>query len=142
MLVRLILLFTFIPLIELYLLIQVGKYLGAFTTVAIVFVTGIAGGILARGQGLNVYRHIKMDMQNGVIPTNGLLDGLFILVAGALLVTPGLITDVVGFLIMIPGFRRWLKKLLKKRIMHKFESSQFHFHSSYHSADWQKDDDF
>ena len=115
MIVRFILLFTVVPLTELYLLIQVGKYLGAFPTIAIVFITGIAGGLLARSQGLSIYRHIRTDLQNGIIPTERLLDGLFILIAGALLITPGLITDIVGFLVMIPGFRGWLKKRLKKR---------------------------
>lgn len=142
MAIRLILLFTIIPLIELYLLIQVGKALGAFPTIAIVFLTGIAGGLLARGQGLSIYRQIRMDLQNGIIPTDSLLDGLFILIAGALLITPGLITDAVGFLIMIPGFRRWLRKKLKERFKQKFEASQFHFYSNYHSTDWRKDDDF
>ena len=112
MVIRLILLFTIVPLIELYLLIQVGKHLGAFHTIAIVFITGIFGGLLAGSRGLSIYRQIMMDLQNGIIPTDGLLDGLLILIAGALLVTPGLITDTLGFLVMIPVFRRWLKKWL------------------------------
>ncbi len=142
MIVRFILLFTVVPLTELYLLIQVGKYLGAFPTIAIVFITGIVGGLLARSQGLSIYRHIRTDLQNGIIPTEGLLDGLFILIAGALLITPGLITDIIGFLVMIPGFRGWLKKRLKKRFKRKFEAGQIHFYSDYHSTNWRKDDDF
>ncbi len=142
MIVRFILLFTVVPLTELYILIQVGKYLGAFPTIAIVFITGIVGGLLARSQGLSIYRHIKTDLQNGIIPTERLLDGLFILIAGALLITPGLITDIVGFLVMIPGFRGWLKKRLKKRFEQKFEAGQIHFYSGYHSKDWRKDNDF
>ncbi len=141
MLVRFILLFTVVPLTELYLLIQVGKYLGAFPTIAIVFITGIVGGLLARSQGLSIYRHIRTDLQNGIIPTERLLDGLFILIAGALLITPGLITDIVGFLVMIPRFRGWLKKRLKKRFEQKFEAGQIHFYSGHHSTDWKKDND-
>jgi UPF0716 protein FxsA len=142
MVIRFILLFTVVPLIELYLLIQVGKYLGAFPTIAVVFITGIMGGLLARSQGLSIYRHIQMDLQNGTIPTDSLIDGLFILIAGALLITPGLITDIVGFLVMIPGFRRWLRKRIKERFKQKLEAGQMHFYSSYNSTDWKKDDDF
>ena len=141
MLIRLILLFTVLPLMELYLLIQVGRYLGAPPTIMIVLITGIIGGLLARSQGLSVQRQISMDLQNGIIPTDSLIDGLFILIAGALLITPGMITDVFGFFLMVPGFRGWLKKKLKEHFKRKLESGQFQFHSNYHSADWRKDDD-
>jgi UPF0716 protein FxsA len=141
MLIRLILLFTVLPLIELYLLIQVGKYLGASPTIMIVLITGVIGGLLARSQGLSVQRQIRMDLQNGIIPTDSLIDGLFILIAGALLITPGMITDVFGFFLMVPGFRGWLKKKLKDYFKRRLESGQFQFHSNYHSADWRKDDD-
>ena len=94
MLIRLILLFTVIPLIELYLLIQVGRYLGSFQTIMIVLITGIIGGLLARSQGLSVQRQIRVDLQKGIIPTDSLIDGCFILIAGALLITPGMITDI------------------------------------------------
>ncbi|ODS32721.1 MAG: phage T7 F exclusion suppressor FxsA [Candidatus Scalindua rubra] len=140
MLIRLILLFTIVPLIELYLLIQVGRYLGAFPTIMIVFITGIIGGLLARSQGLSVQRQIRMDLQNGIIPTDGLIEGLFILIAGALLITPGMITDVFGFFLMIPGFRRWFKNRLKERFKKRFEAGQFHFYSNYRTTEWNKDD--
>jgi len=142
MLIRLILLFTVLPLMELYLLIKVGGYLGTSPTIMIVLITGIIGGLLARSQGLSVQRQIRMDLQNGVIPTDSLIDGLFILIAGALLITPGMITDVFGFFLMVPGFRGWLKNKLKDHFKRKLESGQFQFRSNYHSADWRKDDDF
>jgi UPF0716 protein FxsA len=141
MLIRLILLFTVLPLMELYLLIKVGGYLGASPTIMIVLITGIIGGLLARSQGLSVQRQIRMDLQNGVIPTDSLFDGLFILIAGALLITPGMITDVFGFFLMVPGFRGWLKSKLKGYFKRKFESGQFQFRSNYHTVDWRKDDD-
>ncbi|MDR4503429.1 MAG: FxsA family protein [Candidatus Scalindua sp.] len=122
MLIRLIILFTVVPLGELYLLLCVGKYLGVFYTIMIVLITGILGGFLARSQGLSIYRRIRMDLESGIIPTDGLLDGLFILAAGALLLTPGLITDIVGFLFLIPGLRNWLQKGLKKRFKRNFET--------------------
>jgi UPF0716 protein FxsA len=103
--------------------------LGALPTIVIVFITGIAGGLLARSQGLSIYRNIRRDLQSGIIPTEDLLDGLFILIAGALLIAPGLITDIAGLLIMIPAFRRWLKKQLAKKFHQKFKTGKFHFYS-------------
>ena len=141
MLIRLILLFTVVPLIELYLLIQVGRYLGTLPTIMIVLITGIIGGLLARSQGLNVQRQIRADFQNGIIPTDSLFDGLFILIAGALLITPGMITDVFGFVLMVPGFRGWLKRWLKEILKRKIESGQYQYYSNYQSADWKEDDD-
>ena len=142
MLIRLILLFTVIPLIELYLLIQVGRYLGSFQTIMIVLVTGIIGGLLARSQGLSVQRQIRVDLQNGIIPTDSLIDGCFILIAGALLFTPGMITDIIGFILMIPFFRGWLKKRLKEILKRKFESGQFQYYSNSQSANWDEEDGF
>jgi UPF0716 protein FxsA len=121
-------------------LIQAGRYLGAFPTIMIVLITGIIGGLLARSQGLSIYRQIMVDLQNGIIPTDSLIDGLFMLIAGALLITPGMITDVFGFSLMVPGFRGWLRKKLKDSFKRKLESGQFQFHSNYRSADWRNDD--
>ena len=142
MLIRLILLFTVIPLIELYLLIQVGGYLGSFQTIMIVLITGIIGGLLARSQGLSVHRQIKVELRNGIIPTDSLIDGFFILIAGALLITPGMITDVFGFILMVPFFRGWLKKRLKEILKRKFASGQFQYYSNIQSANWKEEDGF
>ena len=142
MLIRLILLFTVIPLIELYLLIEVGRYLGPFPTIMIVLITGIIGGLLARSQGLSVQRQIRVDLQNGTIPTDSLIDGLFILIAGALLITPGMITDISGFILMAPFFRGWLKKRLKEILKRKFQSGQFQYYSNRQSTNWKEEDSF
>lgn len=142
MLFRFILLFTVIPLIELYLLILVGRYLGTLPTIMIVLITGIIGGILARSQGLSVQRQIRVDLQNGIIPTDSLFDGLFILIAGALLITPGMITDILGFVLMVPGFRVWFKMRLKKFLKRKVESGQFRYYSNRQSAYWNEEDGF
>lgn len=142
MLIRLILLFTIIPLIELYLLIQVGRYLGSFQTIMIVLITGIIGGLLARSQGLSVQRQIRLDLQKGIIPTDSLIDGCFILIAGALLITPGMITDIFGFVLMVPFFRGWLKKRLKDILKRKFESGRFQYYSNRQSTNWKEEDSF
>ncbi len=140
MLIRLILLFTVIPLIELYLLIKVGRCFGAFHTVTIVLITGIIGGLLARSQGLSVHRKIRADLQNGIIPTDSLIDGLFILIAGVLLITPGMITDVIGFVLMVPFFRGWLKRWLQEILKRKFESGRSQYFSNSRSTNWQEED--
>ena len=142
MLIRLILLFTVIPLIELYLLIQVGRYLGSFQTIMIVLITGIIGGLLARSQGLSVQRQIRLDLQKGIIPTDSLIDGCFILIAAALLITPGMITDIFGFVLMVPFFRGWLKKRLKDILKRKFESGRFQYYSNRQSTNWKEEDSF
>ena len=108
----------------------------------IVLITGIIGGLLARSQGLSVQRQIRVDLQNGIIPTDSLIDGFFILIAGALLITPGMVTDVFGFILMIPFFRGWLKKWVKEILKRKFESGKFQYYTNRQSANWKEEDGF
>ncbi|MFC1709237.1 FxsA family protein [Candidatus Omnitrophota bacterium] len=119
----LVLLFTVVPIVELYFLIRVGQYLGAFNAVAIVIFTGIFGAFLARMEGLRVLYNVQKDLQDGKMPTSQLLDGLMILVGAVLLITPGLLTDAVGFLLVIPQSRAflkvWVKQYLQKIIEKK-----------------------
>ena len=96
MLLRLLLLFTIVPLVELYLLIRLGTYIGAADTVAIVIGTGVVGGLLARSQGLAVVHRIRTELNQGRVPAESLFDGLLILISGAMLITPGLLTDGLG----------------------------------------------
>lgn len=120
MLLRLLLLFTLVPLAELYLLIRLGRYIGVGATVAIVIGTGVVGAWLTRMQGLRVLRELRQRIESGQMPTGPLIDGLLILVAGAVLLTPGLITDACGFLLLTPRFRavvhRWIVNALRGRI--------------------------
>jgi UPF0716 protein FxsA len=120
MLLRLLLLFTLVPLVELYLLIRLGRYIGVGATVAIVIGTGVVGAWLTRMQGLRVLRELRQRIESGQMPTGPLIDGLLILVAGAVLLTPGLITDACGFLLLTPRFRavvhRWIMNALRGRI--------------------------
>ena len=109
MLLRLLLLFTLVPLVELYLLFQVARVTGAATTVALVLVTGILGAALARRQGLRVWRQIQREAAQGRVPASGLLDAVLILAAGVMLITPGLLTDTLGFLLLVPRARAWLR---------------------------------
>ncbi len=102
----LILLFIAIPLIELYLLLVVGDWIGAWPTVGLVIVTGVIGATLARMQGLKVFGDIQFDLSVGNVPTDNLLSGALVLAAGLLLITPGLLTDVAGFAMLVPSVRR------------------------------------
>ncbi len=142
MLIRLIILFTLVPLVELFLLLYIGKYLGLLFTIIVVLITGILGGFLARSQGFTIYRNIRDDLENGIIPMDGLLDGLFILVAGVLLVTPGLITDILGFLILIPIVRNWFIQGLKKRFKRNFEMRNIHHYSHHYSSNSREGNHF
>lgn len=119
MLFYLILAFTIIPIIELAILIKVGQHIGALNTISIVILTGIAGAFLAKSQGLITLYRIQEDMEIGKMPTDKLFDGILILAGGILLLTPGLITDGIGFLMLIPLTRKlikgWIKGWLKKQ---------------------------
>ncbi|MBU4149883.1 MAG: FxsA family protein [Candidatus Omnitrophica bacterium] len=118
MLGYLILLFTVVPLIELALLIKIGQYIGAGNTIAIVILTGITGAYLAKMQGLITLRRIQEDVNQGIMPTDKLFDGVLILCSGILLLTPGLLTDMAGFVGLIPLTRNLFKRWLKSKIEH------------------------
>ncbi|MBW2065083.1 MAG: FxsA family protein [Deltaproteobacteria bacterium] len=113
MFLKLLLLFTLIPFLEIYLLIEAGRYLGALNTVALVFITGLLGAYLARLQGLSTMNKVRQALERGEIPANELLDALLILLAGIVLITPGLLTDFIGILLLIPQsrsrFKHWLR---------------------------------
>lgn len=126
MLLRLFLLFTLVPLIELYLLIRLGTYIGGVETIAIVIGTGVAGGLLAKSQGLAVLDRIRAELNQGRLPAESLFDGLLILIAGAMLITPGLLTDGLGLLLLIPWSRQAFKSWLKRKIQEKISEGEIH----------------
>ena len=118
-LTRLFLLLTILPLIELALLLLLGKYTSVWFTLAFVILTGLAGAILLRYQGLQTFRNIQRDLQEKRMPTDSLLDGMFIFIAAILLILPGVTTDIVGLTILIPPIRQlyktWLVRWFKSR---------------------------
>lgn len=122
MLGRLILLFLLMPAVELGLLIQVDKLIGFWPTIGMIILTGIAGSYLARREGLSVWGRLNDRLNAGGLPGKELLDGVIILVAGALLVTPGVLTDVIGFLGLIPWTRAGIRKVVMNRIQKKVDS--------------------
>lgn len=112
MFVRLLVLFTVVPLVELALLIAIGRWVGLLPTIALVLFTGTLGAWLARSQGLKTFQRVRQEWLEGRIPTDALLDGLLILVAGAVLLTPGLLTDLTGFFLLVPVGRRRVRRAL------------------------------
>ncbi|OQY50474.1 MAG: membrane protein FxsA [Desulfobacteraceae bacterium 4572_89] len=115
MLLRLFLCFTLIPVIELYLLIKVGTIIGGFNTILLVILTGFAGAWLARMEGMNTMLKVRMNLQQGLMPAEDLMDALIILIAGLVLITPGLMTDVFGLLLLWPVTRNRFKRFLRKK---------------------------
>jgi UPF0716 protein FxsA len=129
MFARLLLLFTIVPLVELYLLIKIGTEIGALATIAIVVATGIAGASLARQQGARVWWQIQQEMEAGRFPADRLIDALLLLVAGALLITPGILTDLLGLTILVPVTRTPIREWVKRRIGRMMERGEFQFSS-------------
>lgn len=124
MFIKLILLFTLIPLIELVVLIKLGNIIGLIPTILIVILTGILGASLTRSQGLNTLNRIQSDLSRGVVPAENLLNGVLILVGGVVLLTPGLLTDTLGFLLLIPATRNRFKCLLKNRLKQRIDRNK------------------
>ena len=116
MLGYLILLFSAVPLVELTLLIKIGQYIGVGYTLGVVIFTGVTGAYLAKMQGLITLRRIQEDVNQGIMPADKLFDGVLILCSGILLLTPGFITDIIGFMGLIPLTRNLFKTWLKRKI--------------------------
>ena len=116
MLLKLFLAFTIIPVVEIYLLIEIGSVFGVFTSIALVVFTGILGAYLARIQGLQTLFRIQESLREGRMPSAELLDALLIGLAGLVLLTPGFVTDTVGFILLIPSTRNTIKSWLQSKI--------------------------
>ncbi len=114
--------------VELALLIKIGSIIGTFNTIAIVILTAVIGAYLVRLEGMGVWVRIQQNLSEGVFPAEELIDGVMILIAGAVLLTPGFVTDVIGFLLVFPPSRAIIKKGLKKYFAHRVTTVQFHEH--------------
>ena len=124
MLLKLFLAFTIIPIIEIYLLIEIGSMFGALTAVALVILTGFLGAFLARMQGLQTLYRIQESLREGRMPSGVLLDALLIGIAGLVLLTPGFLTDSAGFLLLIPATRNAIKNWLRRQIELRYMSNR------------------
>ena len=112
-----IILFLVVPLVEIYLLIEIGQVIGALSTVALCVLTAVIGGGLLRLQGFQTMRRAQDNLQRGQLPAIELFEGVALAIGGALLLTPGFATDVFGFLCLIP----WTRRLLIRAAMRRME---------------------
>lgn len=135
------LLFIFLPMIELYLLIMLGSRIGAMPTIGLIVLTGIIGASLARQQGISVLTRIQQEISSGKAPTQELVEGALILVGGIVLLTPGIITDIFGFSLLVPPVRRALCKSLTSTFTKKVGKPTGFSHSSQGFTSFRKDSD-
>jgi UPF0716 protein FxsA len=117
---RALLLFILVPLLELYILIKIGGYLGAFQTIALVVITALFGIVLARFEGLRTLQQIRQNLAQGIVPAEEMVDGVLIFVGGILLIIPGVLTDLFALVLLIPYtrtiFKRWLRRRFDRMV--------------------------
>ena len=118
--------FIVIPIVEFALLIEIGRRLGTLETLFLIFGTGILGACLARMEGFRIFYRIQRDMAAGIMPTEQLFDGILVLIAGIVLITPGLLTDIAGFILLFPVTRYPIKTFIRNRIRNRFSGRQIH----------------
>ncbi|TQV79481.1 FxsA family protein [Exilibacterium tricleocarpae] len=112
----LLLLFVAVPIVEIWILIKVGSQIGALFTIAVVILTAVVGVGLLRQQGLSTLLRARQRLQMEEIPAQEVIEGLFIAFGGALLLTPGFLTDAVGFACLLPVSRRLMVRRLQPRV--------------------------
>ncbi len=120
------LLFTIVPLVELAILIKVAQWTSLAFTLVLVIITGIVGAALAKQQGAAVWARFSRTMQQGIMPADEIIEGIMIFVAGALLVTPGILTDITGFAILVPHTRHALRDIIKRKVRRAIDENKVH----------------
>jgi UPF0716 protein FxsA len=115
MLVLLVALFIVVPLVELYVIIQVGQAIGVWWTIVLLLADSVLGGLLMRSQGRAAWRRFNEALGAGRVPAREVFDGVLVIFGGALLLTPGFVTDVAGALLLVPPTRAVLRRLLVRR---------------------------
>ncbi|WLD92349.1 FxsA family protein [Alkalihalobacillus sp. AL-G] len=123
----LLLILIIVPALEIGILIWSGKTFGIPFTILVIIATGVTGAWLAKREGMEALRLAQVQLQNGDVPSDVLLDGICILIGGSLLLTPGFITDATGFLLLFPFTRSVIKMWMRRFIQKKIESGQFTF---------------
>jgi UPF0716 protein FxsA len=121
MLIRLLAAFVLIPLVELYLLLKLAGYTSVGTTIMVVVITGVIGSMLARREGLMAWFRFQSALDEGRMPSREIQDGLMIVFAAALLLTPGLLTDALGFTLLVPPGRELVRQFVLRRYLKKFK---------------------
>ena len=141
-LAKLFLLFAILPIVEIAILINVGEQIGGWYTVAIVILTAFFGARLVRQQGLSTLSQAQHKMQTGTMPEQEMAEGLLLVIAGVLLVTPGFVTDGIGFLLSLPMTRPLIAKSLLKNLSVKMVNPSFqgNFHHQQQQTHSQSED--
>jgi UPF0716 protein FxsA len=116
--------FVVIPLVELYLLLWVGSLIGFWPTVGITVVTGLLGGTLAKREGIRVYRQWRSALDEMRAPETGIVEGMLVLLGGALLITPGVLTDITGLLLLVPLTRRPIAARVRRAVDARLAAGQ------------------
>ena len=117
--------FVVIPLIELGIFAAVSDHIGLGTALLFALLTAILGGNLVRMQGMQTIMSMRGSMDQGQMPVNELFDGFCIVAAGALLITPGFLTDAIGFSLLVPQFRSFMRNIIKKHTSWAMEAHSF-----------------
>jgi UPF0716 protein FxsA len=131
---KLFLIFVLVPITELAILIKVGSYIGIETTIIIVILTAIIGAYMVKMEGIGVMSRIQKNMQEGIFPADELINGMMILIAGALLLTPGFFTDIIGFILVFPVSRNILKNIAKPYIKKKMSPNEIEIDITDHNS--------
>jgi UPF0716 protein FxsA len=138
-------LFLLVPLVEIFFLIQVGQVIGAGWTIFLVVATAVIGAFLLRLQGFQTLHRAQRTMQQGQLPATEMLEGLCLLVSGALLLTPGFVTDTMGFLLLMPPVRQLMiaQMLKNSQFVFKTQGTGFYYQSQdqHHTIDGEIVDD-
>lgn len=121
MFAKLLLLFILVPVAELAIFITLGEKIGLFATLGIIILTAFIGAYLTKSQGLKALNNYQQALAQGKLPHEEVMDGLMILIAGAVLLTPGFLTDAIGFSLLIPPFRKVVKAIIKDRLKGRVE---------------------
>lgn len=116
MLIRLLLLFTVVPLAELWLLLRIGEAVGLGPTLGLVVVTGVTGAWLARHEGARAWRAVQEQLAAGRLPGRELLEAVMVLVAGIVLITPGVLTDAAGLALLVRPIRTRIAERIRRRL--------------------------
>ena len=122
MMAKLLVFFIVVPMVELALLIKLGSLIGVLDTILLIVFTGAVGAILVRTAGIQCLFTVRQQLQSGMFPADELCNGLLILIAGALLITPGLLSDITGFALLVPAVRSVIKTRLRAHLERKLTS--------------------
>jgi UPF0716 protein FxsA len=121
----LVLLFIVVPIVELYVIIQVGEAIGVLPTIALLIADSVLGSVLMRHQGRTAWRRFNAALYEGRVPHREVLDGALVIFGGALLLTPGFVTDVLGILLLLPPTRVLVRQIVARRVLPRLVVSGF-----------------